>query len=241
MDHFTHLVINGKGGIGKSVIAALSAQYLHSKHRTPHCIDTDPCNRSFSAYAALNVHAVEILEGDDINPRLFDEVIEQISTAPGDVVVDSGASSFVALSSYLLSNDIPALLLDHARPLRLHVVIAGGSNLEETVHGFTQLARQFPKNTEFVVWLNPLHGPITHDGKEFEELKSYTTHKDRVTAIIRIPKLKPETFGADFTGMLNARQTFAEVLGAPETTVMSRHRLTSIRDRIFKQLETAVL
>lgn len=44
---------------------------------------------------------VELLEGDDINPRVFDELIEQLLKTPKNtaVVVDNGASTFVPLSS----------------------------------------------------------------------------------------------------------------------------------------------
>jgi hypothetical protein len=38
------------------------------------------------------------MNGDEINPRLFDDLIEKIASATNDVVIDNGASSFVPLS-----------------------------------------------------------------------------------------------------------------------------------------------
>ena len=39
-----HFVLQGKGGVGKSMIAAVLAQYLTEHDRQPMCIDTDPVN-----------------------------------------------------------------------------------------------------------------------------------------------------------------------------------------------------
>jgi CO dehydrogenase nickel-insertion accessory protein CooC1 len=48
-----HLVLNGKGGVGKSVVATWLAEFLVSRGRSVRCIDGDPVNRSFSQYKAL--------------------------------------------------------------------------------------------------------------------------------------------------------------------------------------------
>ena len=47
-----HLTLQGKGGVGKSLVAAVLAQYLKSAGRDVRCIDTDPVNRTFAQYAA---------------------------------------------------------------------------------------------------------------------------------------------------------------------------------------------
>ena len=45
-----HLVLNGKGGVGKSLVATWLAEFLISHRRTVCCIDGDPVNRSLSQY-----------------------------------------------------------------------------------------------------------------------------------------------------------------------------------------------
>ncbi|MCZ2328968.1 nucleotide-binding protein [Bartonella sp. F02] len=50
-----HMILQGKGGVGKSMIAAILAQYKASKKHMPLCIDTDPVNATFEGYKALNV------------------------------------------------------------------------------------------------------------------------------------------------------------------------------------------
>jgi len=48
-----HMVLQGKGGVGKSFVAAPMAQFLQDKGRDPLCIDTDPVNATFAGYSAF--------------------------------------------------------------------------------------------------------------------------------------------------------------------------------------------
>ena len=77
-----HFVLQGKGGVGKSLIASLIAQYYCEQDNTPMCIDTDPINQSFAAYEALNVHQLDILVNNDVDQSKFDQLIELIYTHP---------------------------------------------------------------------------------------------------------------------------------------------------------------
>lgn len=236
-----HVILQGKGGVGKSVIAALLAQYRKSKGHEPLCIDTDPVNSTFAGYKSLNVRRLQILVGDEINTRNFDSLIETIATTEQDVIIDNGASSFVPLSHYIISNQIPTLLLDMGHELIIHTVITGGQALLDTVSGFAQLTGQFPSEASFVVWLNPYWGPIEHEGKSFEQLKAYQSNKGRIAAIIKIPELKEETYGRDLSDMLQERLTFDEALTMSSLTIMTRQRLKIVKEQIWLQLDNAVV
>jgi hypothetical protein len=236
-----HMVLQGKGGVGKSFIAATLAQYKASKGQLPLCIDTDPVNATFHGYKVLQVRRLQIMEGDEINSRNFDNLVELVAATTTDVIIDNGASSFVPLSHYLISNQVPVLLQDMGHVLMVHTVITGGQALLDTVNGFAQLASQFPKEALFVVWLNPYWGPIEHEGKGFEQLKAYRDNKERVSAIVHIPTLKQETYGRDLSDMLQARQTFDEALATESLTIMTRQRLKIVRSQLFKQLEAATV
>ncbi|MFT2112496.1 ArsA-related P-loop ATPase [Marinomonas sp. 2405UD68-3] len=236
-----HLVLQGKGGVGKSMISAIIAQYKASKDQSPVCIDTDPVNASFESYKSLNVKHLNILQNDEINSRAFDTLIEMIATSEDDVIIDNGASSFVPLTHYLISNEVPALLQEMGHEVVLHTVIAGSSSLLDTVNGFSQLASQFPAESLFVVWLNPFLGSIELQGKKFEQMKAYTNNKERVTAIIDLPRLKEETYGRDFSEMLENRQTFAEALEDESLTIMTRQRIKIVRGQVFGLLDNAAV
>ncbi len=236
-----HMVLQGKGGVGKSMIAATISQYKTDKGQKPLCIDTDPVNATFEGYKALNVRRLNIMDGDEINTRNFDTLVEMIASSESDVIIDNGASSFVPLSHYLISNQVPALLQDMGHELVVHTVITGGQALLDTVSGFAQLVSQFPSECLFVVWLNPYWGPIEHESKGFEQMKAYTTNKTRVSAIIQIPTLKEETYGRDFAEMLQARLTFDEALAMESLTIMTRQRLKIVRGQLIGQLDNAAV
>jgi hypothetical protein len=236
-----HMILQGKGGVGKSVAAALLAQWKISKGATPTCIDTDPVNTTFHGYAALNVQRLQIMKGEEIDPRSFDGLVEIIAAAQGDVIVDNGASSFVPLSHFLISNRVPALLLEMGHELVIHTVITGGQAMLDTISGFAQLARQFPADAVFVVWINPYWGAIVHEGKAFEQMKAYEANKSRVSAIVQIPTLKAETYGRDLAEMLQARITFDEALAKSSLTIMTRQRLGIIKRQIYAQLDAATV
>lgn len=211
-----HTTLQGKGGVGKSLIATTIAQYKTDKGQTPLCIDTRSGKCFICRFLRLGVKGSIFWRGDEINTRNFDTLIEMIASSTDDVVIDNGASSFVPLSHYLISNDVPILLKSIGHELVVHTVVTGGQSLLDTVSGFSQLTKQFPEETIFVVWLNPLWGPVESEGKNFQEMKAYRDNKDKVSAIIEIPSLKAETFGIDLTEMLQERLTFNEAINHPD-------------------------
>ena len=42
-----HLSLQGKGGVGNSLVASILAHYFRGRGRSIQCIDTDPVNRTF--------------------------------------------------------------------------------------------------------------------------------------------------------------------------------------------------
>jgi hypothetical protein len=236
-----HIILQGKGGVGKSFIAATLAQYKESKGQKPLCIDTDPINATFAGYKALAVKRLQIMEGDEINSRNFDTLVELVAKSKNDVVIDNGASSFVPLTHYLISNQVPDLLAGMGHEVVVHTVVTGGQALIDTMNGFSQLVSQFPEEALFVVWLNPYWGEIEHEGKNFEQSKAYLANKARVSAIVQIPSLKKETYGRDLSDMLQERLTFDEALAMESLTIMTRQRLKIVKGQIFGQLDNATI
>ena len=235
------MVLQGKGGVGKSFVSTLIAQYSANKGQSLLCIDTDPINSTFFGFQSLDVHQLNIMENDEIHSRHFDTLIEMIAKSTQDVVIDNGASSFVALSHYMINNQLSDLLSEMGHELRIHTVITGGQALSDTMNGFAQLVKQFPDETKFIVWLNPYWGKINYQGKGFEQMKIYLENKEKVSGIIPIPELKAETFGRDVSDMLKERLTFNEAISSPDRTIMTRQRLKIVRDSLFNLLDNAVI
>ena len=232
-----HMILQGKGGVVKSFIASTLAQHKLAKGKKLICVDTDPVNATFHGFKKLNVRKINVMSGDEIDPRKFDDLIELISKSESDVIIDNGASTFVPMSHYLISNQIPALLPDMGHELVIHTVITGSQALLDTLTGFANLIESFPIDTLFVVWLNPYWGEIEMDGKRFEEMKTYLDNKSRVSAIIRIPNYKADTFGKDLSEILQSKLTFSEALESKSLPIMVRQRLNIIRKQLFTNIE----
>ena len=118
-----NFILQGKGGVGKSFTASLLAQHYRARGDETVCIDTDPVNATFSGYAAYDVQRLELLDGDNINPRAFDELIEVITTVPEKavVVIDNGAATFIPICSYLIENDIISFLREAGHTVLFHM------------------------------------------------------------------------------------------------------------------------
>lgn len=92
-----HIALQGKGGVGKSLISAILSQYLSSRGQDVHGIDADPVNQTFSEYGGLAVECLNLLKEGSVDQRQFDLLMERLFTESGTFVVDTGASTFIPL------------------------------------------------------------------------------------------------------------------------------------------------
>lgn len=232
-----HFILQGKGGVGKSLIASLIAQSLVERGVPVQCIDTDPVNATLAGYQAFNADRVELMEGGTLVERNFDGVIERVVSEDSHFVIDNGAASFIPLSNYLVENDAINVISDHGKQVIVHTVITGGQAIRDTLSGFKSLAEQLPDNVQLVVWLNEYFGDIAAEGKTFQEMQVYTKFKDRISAIITIPRQTGSTFGKDVQLMLDRKLTFAEVGQSEDFGLMAKQRLATVKTGIFQQLD----
>jgi hypothetical protein len=236
-----HLILQGKGGIGKSVVAYLIAQYLDSVGKPMVAIDIDPVNATLTGYKGLNVKRLQVIKDEAIVERNFDEMMEDIlKDENSNYVIDNGASSFVTFTRYLLRNDIIDVLSENGKEVFVHTVIKAGQDLRITVAGFGSIAEQMPENAKIVVWLNEFSGEITHEGKTFEQMKVYQKNKNRVHGIVKVDPQAGTMYGSDMKQMLDAWLTFEEVSKSPDFSIMTKSRLSKVKKSIFDQIERAV-
>lgn len=236
-----HLVLQGKGGVGKSLAAALIAQHRRGQGRRLLCIDADPLNRTLSGYRSFadDLFELDLMCEEGIAPAAFDRMMDRIADHDGDVVVDTGASAFLPLSLYIVENDAAAALQDLGHQVTVHTVVTGGQAMADTLNGFEAIVEQFPEGIEVVVWVNEFFGAVERDGKAFTELAAYQRLRSRVHGMVTI-RQGSELFARDFKALLEARQTFAEALDDTSHAWMSRVRMKKIRDGIFDQLDVVL-
>jgi cellulose biosynthesis protein BcsQ len=57
-----HILLQGKGGVGKSLISSILSQYLLSKGQNVRCVDADPVNQTLSEYQGLAVSCLNLFK-----------------------------------------------------------------------------------------------------------------------------------------------------------------------------------
>ncbi len=72
-------------------------------------------------------------------------------------------------------------------------------------------------------------------------MKTYLDNKSRVSAIIRIPNYKADTFGKDLSEILQSKLTFSEALESKSLPIMVRQRLNIIRKQLFTNIENVAV
>lgn len=233
-----HLVIQAKGGVGKSFVAALLAQYLHDRSNDAvHCFDTDPSNHTLADYAALNAKIIELLDetSQTIDTSNFDGLMDSLIDGEGVGVVDNGTATFGPLMSYIAENDVGSELAAEGVRLVLHVPLNGGQARDYCLKGLVQVLNAV--DGEAVVWLNEHKGKIHDNGKPFDEFKVYAQYKKRIAGIIRIPELNADTYGKNISDMTERNLTFNEITVA-EFGRWARNRMFKLRNTIWEQLDT---
>ena len=231
-----HFILQGKGGVGKSLISAILAQYFRIKNVTPYCFDTDPVNATFAQYRNLGAEHINVLRRGAIHDKHFDELFEKICQIEGICIVDTGATTFIPLWNYILENDILGFLAGRCRRVFVHSVVAGGQAMTDTLNGFERLAETtIEKNV--IVWLNEYFGEVSNDGKPFEEFRVAQEQSDKLLGTVVIRERNPNTYGDDMRQMLAKRLTFDEAIGLAEFSLVSKQRLTMIRRELFEQLD----
>lgn len=235
-----HMIAQGKGGVGKSFISTLIAQYLKPKTSCLHCYDTDPVNPTFSQYQALNPKVIDILtEGNNLNNRIFDDLMEDLLDLDGIAVVDNGAATFVPLMGYMAENDVADVLSGEGIRLVVHIPVTGGQALSECLKGLNETLSTI--NAEVVVWLNEHNGKVEQDGKTFEQFGVYQQYQDRILGTVRLENFAADTYGADISMMTSLNLTFDEVKTSDQFRIMAKNRLKKFKEYVFEQLDALPL
>lgn len=235
-----HFILQGKGGVGKSMVASFLYQSLRHFGKDVIAYDTDPVNATLAAFKEFNVTTLAIMKDGNIDARKFDALLEALVTAPegSHVIVDNGASSFIALGAYLQENDVLSLLDDAGHTVFFHSIITGGQALGDTIQGLVQLVRGFP-DSPLVIWLNSFFGEIAIDGMSFEDFKIYKDHSQQFHALIRLPEGNRTLIGKDLEDLLAKRQSFEAGINGSSTSIAVKARLKRYWNQLLSCVEQA--
>ena len=232
-----HMTLQGKGGVGKSLVASLLHQYLVDSGEQVAGMDTDPVNATYSSIKDLNVGHMELLQDGKLIEGKFDELVEWILTEDGTTqkIIDTGASAFIAFASYLVENEVFEFLIERDVAVAVHVVIAGGQSYLDTLNGLDSLAGQLLPEAKIYVWINGGMAPVD----DVESTQVYKRHEDRISGIVTLPH-RSELWTTDMRNLLTNRGTFNAVQAAKEVPVMARRRLEIMQKEIWLELDVAL-
>lgn len=232
-----HFILQGKGGIGKSVVASWLAEFLIERGQPVRCIDGDPVNRSLSQHKAFSVEKLDLVNQDGVLQRTrYDSIVERFATDDAVFVVDNGATVFLPLWTYIVETDMFSVLRQAGRHVYVHVPISGGEMLNDTLLGFKTLAESAPERN-LVLWINEYFGPVARDGKVFNQMQVYLDNQDKVLASVGVPKRSSDTYGETIRTMREKKLTFAEAIASPEFMLVQKSRIHIVRRELFEQLE----
>lgn len=237
MHNTVHFVLQGKGGIGKSFVSTLLAQYFAGEGAELICFDTDQENTTFAHYKALNVRHVAVMdESRVVDAKKFDSLMEDLLTKEGTFVIDTGANTFSNLLAYIVENGVIALLQENGRKVYIHTIVGGGDTLLDTANGFNSIAQGV--DAPVVLWMNEHFGKMkTEDGKDFTETKVFKNHQGKLTGIVLLHSRNSSTFGDDIKKMNTKRVTVNEVMQSGDFTIMEKQRIKTISRDVFDQLK----
>lgn len=235
MENTVHFVLQGKGGIGKTLTSTFIGQWINARFPgTLKSYDTDQENATLAAYKALNVTAIDVMNPDrTINRKMFDKMMLDILGTNANVVIDNGANTFSPLMSYLMENQFIDLLQESGKKVYIHTIIGGGDNLKDTTSGFVSLAKQ--TSCPMVVWLNENASWGTTE--DFVHSAAFTKNSSNVVGIVLLQGRNSDTFGDDIKRMQKARLTLDEVLESDQFNVLERSRLGTVVRDVYKKLD----
>jgi hypothetical protein len=238
MKDTVHLVLQGKGGVGKSLVASMIAQYFIERDLNPVCADTDPVNSTFHQLRSLNVALVPITEGGAVVQRLFDPLFETVIEATSPVIVDNGASTFLPMVKYLKANDVFTVMEDSGKQTFIHAIVTGGQAKDDTAHGLLALFDLVSgSNAKVVVWQNEFWGVPMFNGVPLEKMKWMKDNSDKVKGIVKIIDRNNDAFATDMRLMSEKHMTVSDVKASEEFKLFAKSRIYRVFSDVYAELD----
>lgn len=242
MSKTVHIVMQGKGGVGKSVVARLLAEYMIEQNRSYTAFDADPVNQTFGALESFGVTIIDLVKQGNVDAGRFDHLVEKAMESEADaVIIDTGAAAFLPLLRYIEDTGLPELLAENDHELFFHTIVTGGPSFDDTFEGFERMAHRFGDEASVIAWVNSYFGDVTGDGTPFAEMKEVKAiiRAEKLTGIITIPEMS-DLPRADFSAFLKCDTPLARIRDEGDFSLMARSRLQKLSRQIFAAMEAVL-
>ena len=210
------------GGAGKTTAVVNLAEVINATPgRKAMAIDIDPESATLSHHRGLEPVRIHIMNrrGSEVDLKRYQELFDTLIAGPTrgytDFLIDAGSSGFRGLMTFLVSQGVVGLLEVGGFEVEIHYLLPANGRKQEAINDLPKVLTAFPQQS-VVLWINPvLEEEFLIDGQDFVETELYRRHRERFSAIIRLPHLDT-SFRHTFTLLLQHGLTYAEVLAASE-------------------------
>ncbi len=233
-----NLILQGKGGAGKSFVALCLCEFFRQNDRKRSVIDTDPVNPTLYSYKTLDSTLIRMMDEGEIDHRSFDAIVESIIEAEDEThfVIDTGATTFLPLLKYLDENGVLDLLREHDCEVAIHTIVSGGGAIDATLSCVEKIFQVFPKQ-RVVIWKNEYSGRVEKNGKPFEEMRVFKQNEERIYGVATLEQRTGSSFNYDIQQMIEARLTFSEAIESDRFGLMARQRIKKVWADVTHQLQ----
>lgn len=177
-----HLIGGEKGGVGKSVVARLLAQYWLDRGKPFLGFDTDRSHGALLRYYGDFARPIEISRVEDL-----DQLIEASAQPDGRVLVDLAAQTERDLHSWIDSGDVFDLAREQGIRLVLWHVMDDG---KDSVTVLSRLLERYGERANYVVVLNKGRG---EDFSLFRQSAAATHIQGLAAQLLELPALHKGT------------------------------------------------
>lgn len=240
LDLTTHIFLNNKGGIGKTLSASMFIQYFIAAGYLIEGVDSDQQAPKLSRIKALNVPLIPLFENGEIQQSSFDPVFTHILQSKNATLIDVGSSAFLPILKYMSDNRLYGLLNQVNKQLFYHVIVTSGAEKYETVQGAEQiLGRIKGTKAKAIIWQNEKDGIPTFGGKQIQETDWYIGNQDHISGIVKILDYNNTAFRADFLALMTEELTYQEIMDGKSKyfDFMRQNRINRIFMDVFSDLD----
>jgi hypothetical protein len=217
------LILNGKGGVGKSFFAVNFVQFLKDKGIVHVAIDSDNENSTLKRFHPDTRFL------DLSNRRELDNIFAALGKA-NLVVLDCRAASTDLFIDYFNEIDLPAMLSAFGARLTLVMPV---NHESDSVDQIQRLTEQFGEQCNYVVVRNTAH---SDSFAIFESSEVRTVLADKLGGCeITMTRMQDWLVEA-----LNAENlTIAAATKHPSFSLLDRQRIQTWQRKLFAQIESA--
>ncbi|MFB8828675.1 mobilization protein [Azotobacter sp. CWF10] len=225
-----HLVGGEKGGVGKSVVARLLAQYMIDRDLPFTGFDTDRSHGALLRYY-----------GDYASPTIIDSyqsldaILETASTQPERrILVDLAAQTHQPLSQWMEESGVLELAAELGIAIRYWNVMDSG---KDSVDLLERLLGQFGDRLDYVLVRNQLRD---NDFKALEDSEVQQRAQDLNAAVIGLKRLHPPVMGKiDRNGYSFWAAQNRDDANPDALSLLERQRVKVWLNHAYKELEAA--